>query len=610
MTQRVVNYTYGTGNPVLPDGSIDVRDGIDNLQSFDIFMNADEDTYNQRDGVVVNTVSGAIRSTGFKPGSGDFSTGFTVMPGERNIAWYDPISKNWYSHLGVIPSPSGHPVAPGTNPVGSVDWAPRTDELLRAELSLPGGAGLVGGAAKQSELNALSSSVSQNERRNVDTIAALRLTTPKGLGEIVYVRSSVATPVGVYGYFGGGYFASYDNTQANIDDGGVFVNSPHVTLDWQRINFTEYDMRFWGMIADLASFDNAPAITLATNFAKARKVLLRAPVGNIYTSEMVPVYDNMGITGQGAAEQTVFYKTTNNAFPYKANGNTVFTVDALVGFVPKKSIAGGSMIDGETHTARPHLSKCMFRRNGLTDLNYATTRPAVGLFVGSMAGGLISDVTVEGGFVGVQGWTCYLASMERIFANNYPGKGFTAFTFSAYTAAPVGFKTSGTSLDMRLVNGRGYQIGFEMIGQQYTSMTCCTVEECEPMAGETNAIAFKFINPYSITMNACATEGVKGTQIQVSNANPVSYKSSLRVNDYIAIGQRNPQTPGTKFIEIDNGGLGTLNVIFEGGDLTRDSGLANSVAGTVSGSGSKAIAIGAGGLALTAVSGGVMAVLA
>lgn len=39
MTQRVVNYTYGTGNPVLPDGSIDVRDGIDNLQSFDIFMN-------------------------------------------------------------------------------------------------------------------------------------------------------------------------------------------------------------------------------------------------------------------------------------------------------------------------------------------------------------------------------------------------------------------------------------------------------------------------------------------------------------------------------------------------------------------------------------------
>lgn len=145
MTQRVVNYTYGTGNPVLPDGSIDVRDGIDNLQSFDIFMNADEDTYNQRDGDIVQTVSGALKRTGFKPGSGDFTTGFTVMPGERDIAWYDQVSSNWYSYLGFIPT-DGYPVPPGTNPVGSVDWAPRTDELLRAELSLPGGVGLVGGA--------------------------------------------------------------------------------------------------------------------------------------------------------------------------------------------------------------------------------------------------------------------------------------------------------------------------------------------------------------------------------------------------------------------------------------------------------------------------------
>jgi hypothetical protein len=158
MTQRVVNYTYGTGNPVLPDGSIDVRDGIDNLQSLDIFMNAGEDTYNQRDGEIVQTVAGAIRSTGFKPGTGDFTTGFTVLPGQYNISWYDPVSKNWYSYLGIIPSPSGHPVAPGTNPVGSVDWAPRTDYLLRSELAASGGAGLVGtsgGVTVQDTLNSL-----------------------------------------------------------------------------------------------------------------------------------------------------------------------------------------------------------------------------------------------------------------------------------------------------------------------------------------------------------------------------------------------------------------------------------------------------------------------
>lgn len=133
MTQRVVNYTYGTGNPVLPNGSIDVRDGIDNLQSFDIFMNAGEDTYNQRDGDIVQTVSGVIRKVGFQNGSGDFSTGFTVMPGERNVAWYDPVSMNWYSYLGVIPV-GGHTVSPGANPVGDVDWKATTDALLRNDL--------------------------------------------------------------------------------------------------------------------------------------------------------------------------------------------------------------------------------------------------------------------------------------------------------------------------------------------------------------------------------------------------------------------------------------------------------------------------------------------
>lgn len=147
MTQRVVNYTYGTGNPVLPNGSIDVRDGIDNLQSLDVFMNAPEDTYNQRDGDIVNTLAGAIKSTGFKPGPGDFTTGFTVMPGGRNIAWYDPVSQNWYSYLGAIPSPSGYHVAPGTNPVGDADWKPVTDQLLRNELSAIDGQGMLGTAS-------------------------------------------------------------------------------------------------------------------------------------------------------------------------------------------------------------------------------------------------------------------------------------------------------------------------------------------------------------------------------------------------------------------------------------------------------------------------------
>lgn len=102
-------------------------------------------------GTSTNAVTGQVRPTynkviedlGFKNGSGDFTTGFTVMIGERDVAWYDPVSKNWYSYLGIIPS-GGHHVAPGTNPVGDADWAPRTDQLLRSDLAKPNGPELIG----------------------------------------------------------------------------------------------------------------------------------------------------------------------------------------------------------------------------------------------------------------------------------------------------------------------------------------------------------------------------------------------------------------------------------------------------------------------------------
>ena len=107
------------------------------------------------EGNSTNEVTGQVRPTynkvmkkiGFRPGSGDFTTGFTIMPGERDITWYDPVSLNWYSYLGVIPT-GGYPVAPVTSPVGNVDWAPRTDQaeyvLLRNELANPGGSDIVG----------------------------------------------------------------------------------------------------------------------------------------------------------------------------------------------------------------------------------------------------------------------------------------------------------------------------------------------------------------------------------------------------------------------------------------------------------------------------------
>ena len=102
---------------------LDLQNVKKNSDDFGRLMGTDE-------GYSTNGVTGQVRPTynkvmknlGFKPGSGDFTTGFTVMPGYRDLVWYDPVSHNWYSYLGAIPSPSGHQVAPGTNPVGSADW--------------------------------------------------------------------------------------------------------------------------------------------------------------------------------------------------------------------------------------------------------------------------------------------------------------------------------------------------------------------------------------------------------------------------------------------------------------------------------------------------------
>ena len=57
----MTDYTYNTGNPV---GSTDVRDGVDNLKSFDVLLNSTDDTYQDRLGNTVPTAAGAIKRLG------------------------------------------------------------------------------------------------------------------------------------------------------------------------------------------------------------------------------------------------------------------------------------------------------------------------------------------------------------------------------------------------------------------------------------------------------------------------------------------------------------------------------------------------------------------
>lgn len=88
---------------------------------------------------------------GYERGVGDFVTGFTVMPGMRNVVWLNPSpagDNNLYSWSGEVP-PTGKVVPPNSTPEttgGFVNaWVPRTDETLRGELYGAGGAGLIGG---------------------------------------------------------------------------------------------------------------------------------------------------------------------------------------------------------------------------------------------------------------------------------------------------------------------------------------------------------------------------------------------------------------------------------------------------------------------------------
>ena len=126
----MTDYTYNTRNPI---GSTDVRDGVDNLKSFDVLLNSTDNTYQDRLGNTVPTAAGAIKRLGPVVAAWTFATGGTLN--YPNEAALNPADGNYYGWTGTFP----HVVAPGTNPttVGS-GYVPRTDVVLRSELTAAG----------------------------------------------------------------------------------------------------------------------------------------------------------------------------------------------------------------------------------------------------------------------------------------------------------------------------------------------------------------------------------------------------------------------------------------------------------------------------------------
>lgn len=560
---------------------------------------------NQVTGQMQKTLPAVLRDAGFSPVSWDFSTGGALTITDRDKVVYDPVSKTWYSYAGTLPVV----VPAGFNPVGSADWKPQTDPDLRNDLASTTsgkGASLIGttqGTTVQQQLSAVSDDVGFNAVGRFLNTAELRENAPSSAGIIVFVASAYSVTE-AQTHFGGGFFQSFDNTAALPDDGGIVIKPDHPTLAWKRINFTAYDMQFWGVVAD-GSTDNAAAITRATQYAKVNRVILDAPAGSIHTSEMVPVYNNMGIRGHGKAESTVFYKTTNNLFDLKKNGITQLQIDALVGFISNSwDLSDTSMNSFAVHCT---LIGCMFRRYGLNQDNVGTISPQYGLFLGKAASSVIRQVNVEGGRIGAKGFNTFSGVMEMVALVQYNGYGYAGVDISDFRGGIM--YNSGTSMDMRLVQVRGYQFAFELDRLQYSTLINCTAEEIGPMDGETTSYAFSFYDPFCVTMIGCATEFVKGGQIRVQGFSNPSFRPSLKISGFIAIDQQNPVSP-TPIFNVDNGGVTQMNIVIDASELSRDTTKSNLLAPVVSGSGAKVTLIGCSGEDWTTTASGVFTRLA
>ncbi|EHL9253931.1 phage tail protein [Escherichia coli] len=419
-------------------------------------------------------------------------------------------------------------------------------------------------------------------------LSELRSCVPEEAGQIVYVASAAST-THAENHLGGGFFESVDNIQAWADDGGIVIKPETGTMVWRRINFTTYDMQFWGVKPDGVT-DNATAITLATNFARSNKCILEAPAGNINTSKTIPIYDNMGIRGQGKAEATVFYKTTNDKIDLTKNGEVILQVDALCAFIQKQwDLTDNSM---SSFCVNGRVENCMFRRLGLTQENVDSYRNYYGLFLGKSAAPVIRQSIFECAYIGCFSYVPFSGVMEMVGFPQYPGKGYAGVLFEDFRDGQI--KVIGTSMDMRLVQVNGYQLSFRMSGMQYTTMTNCTAENCTPMDGESTCYAFDFVNPYCIVMNTCATEFVKGGQLRVSVQGNPSFRPSIIVNGFLPIDQQSPvvQTP---IIDIDNGGVVEMSVILNGGDWAINPSAVNLTSPKASGNGLKVRLIGVNG---------------
>lgn len=132
----------------------------------------------------------ALMNSTFEPNSFDFTTGGTLDTTDRNKAVYNPADNNWYSWAGTLPKV----VAAGTDPTADSNWKPRTDQLLRQELSSADGLKLIGACASVAQLRNTEPEQPGQRIRTIAYYSAFAPEMPRGGGDFEYDADDTTTP--------------------------------------------------------------------------------------------------------------------------------------------------------------------------------------------------------------------------------------------------------------------------------------------------------------------------------------------------------------------------------------------------------------------------------
>lgn len=236
----------------------------------------------------------ALMNSTFDPSDFDFTTGGTLDATDRNKAVYNPADNNWYSWSGTLPKI----VSAGEDPTVDSNWRPRTDQLLRQDLSSNTGFSLVG---------------------QVESFAALRNINPDYAGQRILLKSYYEN-----GITGGGEFEAVYGTAVD-DRGHLCVVSSSVY--WQRVSSevrtSDYGI-FSQSISASSKVDHSVKLQNAINRAKSLLCPLVSEIGNEnhYIRNGIYLESGVDITG---------IKSIKGALPLIVD-SSVFTGIADVGY--------------------------------------------------------------------------------------------------------------------------------------------------------------------------------------------------------------------------------------------------------------------------------------